>query len=76
MTTSLRNSIAVSPSLLDAWGFGAALAHPRDPKGDSLLSGAGRTSLPLAAALRGGRVPSLASFDVNGCFLTSCVIRI
>ena len=76
VTTSLRSSIAVSASLLAAWGFGAAPAHPRDPKSDSLLSDAGKTSLPLAAALRGGSAPSLASLVANGCFLTLCVIRI
>ena len=32
VTTSLRSSIAASASLLAAWGFGAAPAHPRDPK--------------------------------------------
>ena len=76
VTTSLRNSIAVPASLLTAWGFGAAPAHPSDPKGDSLLSDAGKTSLPLAAALRRGSAPSLASLVANGCFLTWCVIRI
>ena len=74
VTSSLRSSIAVSPSLLPAWGLRAA--HPRDPKSDSLLSRAGKTSLPLAAALREGRAPSLASVVANRCFLTSCVIRI
>ena len=69
-TTSFRSSMLV------AWGFGAALAHPRNPKSNSLLSGADKTSLPLAAALRGGRAPSLASLVANGCFLTSCVLRI
>ena len=76
MTTSFRSSIAVFASLLAAWGFGAAPAHPRDPKSDSLLSDTGKTSLPLAAALREGSAPSLASLVVNGCFLTFCVIRI
>ena len=61
VTTSLRSSIAVSASLLAAWGFGAAPAHPRHPKSDSLLSDAGKTSLPLAAALRGGSAASLPS---------------
>ena len=70
MTTSLRSSIAVPPSLLAAWCFGAAPAHPSDPKSNSLVAGADRTSLPLAAALRGGRAPSLASVIANGCFLT------
>ena len=73
--TSLRSSIAVYPSLLPAWGLGAAPAHAGYPKIDSPLAGAGNTSLPLAAALRGGRVPSLVSLVTNGCFLTSCVIR-
>ena len=53
VTTSLRSSMAVSASLLAAWVFGAAPAHPRHPKSDSLLSDAGKTSLPLAAALPG-----------------------
>ena len=35
VTTSLRSSPAVSPSLLPAWGFGAAPAHPRDTQGRS-----------------------------------------
>ena len=76
VTTSLRSAIAISPSLLPAWGSGAALAHPRDPISDSLLDVAGKTTLPLAAAMQGERAPSLASFIANGCFLTSCVIRI
>ena len=75
LTTSLRSSIAVSTSLLPAWGFEAAPAHPRDPKSDSLLAGAGKTSLQLAAALRGGRAPSRASLVANDCFVTLCVIR-
>ena len=36
VTASLRSSIAVSRSLLAAWGFGAAPAHPRHSKSDSL----------------------------------------
>ena len=72
--TLLRSSIAVSPSLLAACGFGAAPTHPSDPKSNSLLSGTDKTSLPLAAALRGGRAPSLASLVANGCLLTLCVI--
>ena len=32
VTTSLRSSIAVSPSLLPAWSFGAAPAHLRGPR--------------------------------------------
>ena len=51
VTTSFRSSIAVFASLLAAWGFGAAPAHPSDPKSDSFLSGASRTRLPLAAVL-------------------------
>ena len=43
VTTSIRSSIAVSPSLLPAWGFGASPTHSRDPKRDSLLAGAGKT---------------------------------
>ena len=76
VTTSLRSSIAGSSSMLAVWGFESAPAHPRDPKCDSLLSGAGKTSLPLAAALREGSAPPLASLVANGCFLTLCVIRI
>ena len=49
--TLFRSSFAVSASLLAAWGFGAAPAHPSDPKSDSFLSGASRTRLPLAAVL-------------------------
>ena len=75
-TDKVTSSIAVSASLLAAWGFGAAPAHPRDPKSDSLLSDPGKTSLPLAAALRGGRAPSLASLVANRCFLPLCVMRI
>ena len=67
VTTSLRSSIAVSPSLLTAWGVGAAAsALPRDPKRDSLLAGAGKKKLPVAAALQGRRLPSLASLAANG----------
>ena len=57
--------------LLPAWGFGAAPAHPRDLKIDSLLVGAGKKNIPLGAVLRGGRVPSLASLVANGCFWIS-----
>ena len=66
----LHHRGAVSPLLLPAWGFEAAPAHPRDPKNDSLLAGAGKNNLPAAAALPGGRLPSLASLVANGCFLT------
>ena len=76
VTTSLRSSIAVYGSLLAAWGFGAAPAHPRHPKSDRLLSDAGKTSLPLAAALQGVSAPSLASMVANGCFLPLRVIQI
>ena len=77
MTTSLISLIAVSALLLAAWGFGAAPAHPRHPKSDSLLSDAGKTSLRLAAALRGGSSPSFASLVANdGYFLTLYVTRI
>ena len=69
VTTSLGSSIAVSASLLAAWGFGAAPAHPRHPKSDSLLSDAGKTCLPLAAALRGGSAPSLASLVAKRVFV-------
>ena len=68
--TSPRSSIVVSPLLLPAWGFGAAPAHPRDPKSDRPLASAGKTTLPLAEALREGRAPSLASLNPNGYFLT------
>ena len=74
VTTSLRSSIAVSASLLAAWGFGVAPAHLRHAKSDGLLSDAGKTSLPLAATLRGGSAPSVASLVANGCFLILCVI--
>ena len=59
VTTSLRSLIAVSASLLAAWGFGAAPAHPRHSVNDTLLSDAGKTSL---AAGRGapGRKRSVA----------------
>ena len=76
VTPSLKKLTTVSPSLVPAWGFGAAPAHPSDPKSDRLLGGAGKTSPPLAAALRGGSAPSLASLVAKGCFLTLCVIRI
>ena len=36
VTTSLKSSIALSGSLLAAWGFGMAPAHPRRSKSDSL----------------------------------------
>ena len=67
VTTSLTSSIAVSPSLLPVWGFGSALAQPRDPKSDSLagLAGAGENNLTAAAALWGGSLPSLASLGTE-----------
>ena len=65
VTSSLRNSIAVSPSLLPAWGFGTAPAQARGPKSDRLLAGAGNNK-----ALRGGRLPSLASLVADWCFLS------
>ena len=68
VTTSLRTSITASPPLLPAWGFGAALAHPRYPKSDSLRAGAGKNNLPVATALRGRRLPSLPSLVANGRF--------
>ena len=49
VTKSARDSIAVSSSLLPPRVFGAASADPRDPSSDSVLDGAGKTSLPLAA---------------------------
>ena len=64
VTSSLGSSIATSPSLLPAWGFGAAPAHPRDPKSDSR-----QKNLALTAALRRGSVPSLTSLIASGCFL-------
>ena len=76
VTTSLRSSIAVSPSLLTAWGFEAAPVHRRDPKSYSLSAGAGKNNLLVAATLRVGRVPSLASLAANGCFFTFVRIRI
>ena len=51
VTTSPRSSIAVSPSLLVAWGIGTAPVYPSDPKSDSFLSGAGKPSLPLTRAV-------------------------
>ena len=54
----------------------AAPAHPRETKSEGLRTGAGCTTLRLAAALRGGRALSLASLVAIGCSLTSCVIRI
>ena len=57
VTTSLRRPVAIPPSPLPVWGFGAPPTHPRDPKSDVLLAGAGKTSLPLAAVLRGERAP-------------------
>ena len=75
-TTSLRSSIAVPPSLLPVWGFGAAPAHRRYLKSDSLLAGASKTNLQRSAALRGGRALSLASLVANACFVASWVFRI
>ena len=66
----LRRSIAVSPSLVPAWGSRAAPAYPRDPKSDGFSCGAGKNNILVAAVLRGGRLPSLASLVANGCFLT------
>ena len=68
VTTSLRRLIAVSPSLIPARGVGSAPAQPRYPKSDTLLAGASQNNLPVAAALRAGRLPSLASSVANGCF--------
>ena len=76
VTTWLKTSMPVSPSLLPAWGFGAAPAHTRDPKSDSLQVGAGKINLPVVATLWGGRMPSLAWLVANGCFLTFVGIRI
>ena len=83
VTTSLSCSTAVSPSLLLAWGFGAApvaaacvglrgcASHPRHHKSDSLFGGAGRNYRLLTAAPRGGRGPLLASSLVDlWCSLT------
>ena len=78
VTTSLRSLIAVSASLLAAWGFGTAPAHPRHPEGDSLVSNVGKTGLPLAATLRGESAPLLASFVANECFVgrTHSIVRL
>ena len=70
MKTSLRSSIAALPSLLPAWGFRTASTRPTDPKSDRLLAGAGRKCQPPPPALRGGRVPSLATLVANGCSFT------
>ena len=56
--------------MLPVWCSGTEPAHPRDPKSDSLLAGAGKNNMPVAAALRGGRSPWLASLVARGCFLT------
>ena len=62
-TATLRSRISVAPSLLLACGFGACSSHPRHPKSDTLpiLVGAYKNKLPLATALPGERVPSVAS---------------
>ena len=70
VTTSLKSSIAVSPSPLPAWGFGAAPAHPRDSKrNESAVVSHGSPGRTRA------RTPSLASLVATGCFLTSCVFE-
>ena len=48
---------------------------PRAIRG-SLLAAAGQKNIPLAAALRGGREPSLASVVAHGCSLTMLCFRI
>ena len=70
ITTSLRSSTAISPSLLPVSGGRVAPVHPRDAYSHSLLVAAGENNLPLAAPLRGGREPSLASVVAHGCSLT------
>ena len=70
MMTSLRRSTAISPSLLPVSAGGVAPAHPRDTWSHSLQAPAGQKNLRLAAALRGGREPSLASVVAHGCSLT------
>ena len=62
VTTSLKSSIAVSPSLLPVWGFGAAPTHQEIPreiasKTVSAKQSAGSRDAPrrtLAVARRGG----------------------
>ena len=57
--------------LLPAWGFGAAPAHPRDVKSDSLLAGAGKKS----AGSRDAPGRTLAVARLVGCqrvFLDLC----
>ena len=58
------------------WGFGAAPAHPRDPKSDSQPPSRCRRqdNMPVAAALRGGRLPSLTSFGCRQLFLDLCAV--
>ena len=77
ITTSLRTSIAVSPSLVPAWGFGAALAHRRDAKSDS-LAGAGKNLLPVRSRGAPWRTLAVARLvDCQRVFLDLwCVIRI
>ena len=70
VTISLTSSIDVSPSLLPAWGFGAAPSHPRNLKSDSPSIVAGSNRQPLATAPPGGRGPSFASLFALACSLT------
>ena len=51
-------------------GAPGLVSHPRDPKSDSLLAGAGKNNLTGTAAFGGGRLPSLASLVANMFFLT------
>lgn len=67
-TSSFRPSIAAMASLPAAWR--AASAHPIDPKSDRFLAGAGKKTQLAAAALWGGRMPSLAFLVANACSLT------
>ena len=69
ITSSLITSIATLPSLFPARGFRAASYHPTDPKSDGLLAGAGRKNQPPPPALRGRRVPALASLVAIGVFV-------
>ena len=65
--------IRVAAGRVGLWG---GVSPPKTPKSYRFLSDAGKKSLPLPAALRGGRAPSLASWVANECFLTLCVLRI
>ena len=70
VTTWLGPTIDVSRSLLQTWRLGAAPEQPRNHKRDSLLECTGQNDLPVATAIRGRRLPSLASLVANRCFFT------